>query len=105
MHQLAGGGGTRAHTMPMSQSLPSLGGMVGGGDGEMQAIDAMATVGVGDGAAEEMVTAAADEETGPAMVRVPTNKRKAWRNDPRCDPMARFYPKANVDHLLYAEEV
>ena len=104
MHQLAGGGGgTRAHTMPMSQSLPSLGGMVG--DGEMQAIDAMATVGVGDGAAEEMVTAAADEETGPAMVRVPTNKRKAWRNDPRCDPMARFYPKANVDHLLYAEEV
>ena len=56
-------------------------------------------------AAEEMVTAAADEETGPAMVRVPTNKRKAWRNDPRCDPMARFYPKANVDHLLYAEEV
>ena len=46
----------------MSQSLPSLGGMVG--DGEMQAIDAMATVGVGDGVLEEMVTAAADEETG-----------------------------------------
>ena len=110
-HSIQGAAGGPRGGLPMSRSLPegallpegidgpTVGGYGGGGYG---------------GAADDAT--AEDEDTGPAPPSglrgiVPRERRRAaksrvpWKNDKRCDPLARFYEPPNVDHLLMAEEV
>jgi len=97
MHRLGGGAANNKRGLPLSKSLPQL-----------------AQTGSIDGPTIKGATSPDADATGPAPAsgRVPVPKRRKpipWEkllgSGDKADPLARFFPSPNIDHLLYAEEI